>query len=191
MTPINLTILIGHRGIKEPQGHFAHFNYLFDIMAAPKPGLHGIHPKISKPQHTRPPRNDLEVKFLNIIYTRVAYIVKFDLAPILKEFSSGRIWLRFMFAELNNAVPSLTLRTNNPFGVPCEVPYNVQIVDDGDADKVAYSKSRIEALLQYAYSYFYSLPPEGRRSLLQSKPIQIAQQRINNIRHLCNHLTHN
>jgi len=164
-------------------------------MAAPKsskPSLHGINPKISKPrQQQQLPRNDLEVKFLNIIYTRVSYIVKFDLAPILKDYSRGRLWLRFMFAELNNVVPSLTLRTNNPFGVPCEIPYNVQIVGSVDADKVAHSKTRIEALLQYTYSYFFTIPPEGRRRLLQSKPIQIAQQRIQNIRHLCHHLSQN
>ena len=162
-------------------------------MAAPKsssrPGLHGINPKISKPQHTRqPPRNDLEIKFLNIIYTRVAYIVKFDLAPILKDYSSGRLWLRFMFAELYNDAPSLTLRMNKPFGVPCEIPYKVQIVGGVDADKVHHSKTRIEALLQYIYSYFFTLPPQGRRRLLESKAVQIAQQRIENFRHLCHYL---
>jgi len=161
-----------------------------------KPGIQGINPNISKPQHPRqrlqhPPRNDLEIKFLNIIYTRIFNIVKFDLAPILKEYFAGRVWLRFMFAELHNAVPSITLRMNNPFGVSCEIPYNVQLVGFDDAEKVNYGKTRIEALLDYIFSYFFSMSSEDRRRLLQSKPVQIAQKRIENIRHLCSHLTQN
>lgn len=158
------------------------------------PDVYGVKPNISKPKHQRErqplPRTDLEVKFLKLVYTRIANVVKFDLAPILKEHSSGRIWLRFMFAELNNTVPSLTLRMR-PFGVDCEIPYNVQVFSCDDAEKLHYGKTRIEELLRYVYSYFSTFPLECRLRLLHSKPVLIAQKRIQNLQHLCDHLSQN
>ena len=155
-----------------------------------KPSIDGIKPKISKPRQQNFPRTDLEVKFLNIIYTRVFNIVKFDLAPTLKYYSCGRIWLHFVYAELKNVVPSLTLRMNDPFGVSCGAPYSVRVVGDVDADVVTHCQTRIEALLQYIYTYFLTFPLQRRQSLLLSKPVQLAQKRIENLRHLCRHLTH-